>query len=272
MDTIIVVMTCYNRKEKTINCIETLFPHSDDLQVRYVVVDDNSTDGTREALQQLPYDIICLQGDGGLFWNGGMHRGLAYIEKSQEQYDYILLVNDDVSFYADCLKNLIEQSKEHMQTVIVGTTQDSAGNLSYGGIQFISKHRIKYHITQPGEPSQCDTFNGNCVLIPRDVFLLAGNIDIYYKHSMGDFDYGMHIKRSGFSIYCSKEYVGRCDDNPIEGSWVDTSLPRKRRMELKESNKGLPYRDWFYFGKKNFGLSVAIYHAITPYIKILFRK
>lgn len=41
------------------------------------------------------------------------------------------------------------------------------------------------------------------------------------------------------------EYVGVCNDNPIEGSWQDRSLGIVKRIKLKESFKGLLLRTGF---------------------------
>lgn len=64
------------------------------------------------------------------------------------------------------------------------------------------------------------------------------NVDSYYKHSMGDFDLGFRISRGGNDIYVMPEYVGVCNDNPIEGSWQDRSLGIVKRIKLKESFNG----------------------------------
>ena len=265
-------MTCHNRKNKTITCIQSLERGNKGLCFKFVVVDDNSTDGTREALEKLPYDIIVIHGDGSLFWNGGMYAGLKYLQDYIEDYDSILLVNDDVDFLDNTIYRLYSDIKEKKNAVMVGTTVDTKGKLSYGGVIFTSSWRIKYLTVSKDAQMECDTFNANCVLIPNKVFAQVGNLDPYYKHAMGDFDYGMSIRRKGFAIYNSDYYVGTCNTNSIEGSWQDKSLSRRKRLDLKESAKGLPQKDWFYFAKKNFGIGTALYHSITPYLRILFRS
>ena len=41
---------------------------------------------------------------------------------------------------------------------------------------------------------------------------------------------------------------------------------------LKESPKGLPSKQWFYFLKKNFNINYAVWKSITPYIRIILKK
>ena len=106
----------------------------------------------------------------------------------------------------------------------------------------------------------------------KNYVAVIDRIHAYYKHSMGDFDLGFRISRGGNDIYVMPEYVGVCNDNPIEGSWQDRSLGIVKRIKLKESFKGLPFKDWFHYLNRNFGFATACVRSITPYIKIFVGK
>lgn len=271
--TVTVMLTCYNRKEYTVSCVKSLVEGNKNISFHFIITDDDSSDGTPQALKQLPYSLTLLSGNGSLFWNGGMKKALEYALNGMKKTDFYLLVNDDVSFKEGAVEKLIERQREKTDCVIAGATADGQGNTSYGGVKLLSKHFAKFALVEPSEEyRECDTFNGNCVLIPQKVFFKAGNVDSFYKHSMSDYDYGMHIVKLGFEIYNSAEHVGNCSDNDISGSWRDASLPRGERLKKKESPKGLPRKDWYYFVKKNYGLLPALYHSITPYLRILFGK
>jgi GT2 family glycosyltransferase len=118
----------------------------------------------------------------------------------------------------------------------------------------------------------CDTFNANCVLIPFNVFQKLPNIDKKYTHSLGDFDYGLEAGRRGVPIVVSDFFVGKCNDNPSSGTWRDVTLSRRERLKKKESPKGLPRREWFYFVRKHFGFLSACISSMTPYVRILIGK
>ena len=81
-----VLMTCFNRKEKTINCLNNLFncffgvPHDFDVYL----VDDASTDGTVAAVRSKFPSVNIINGSGDLYWNKGMF--LALIEGSDADY------------------------------------------------------------------------------------------------------------------------------------------------------------------------------------------
>ena len=128
---ITVILTCFNRKEKTVNCIKSLKRNNSKYDLKFIVVDDNSKDGTREAVAQICQDISIIKGSGELFWAGGMRVGIDNFLDDDTQSEYVLLVNDDVVFRENMLQALIEKSKKNNYAVIVGTTCDSYGNFTY---------------------------------------------------------------------------------------------------------------------------------------------
>lgn len=269
---ILGIMTCFNRKDKTINSIMRLIEGNPACTFRFIVADDNSNDGTKEALKSFS-NVLVLEGTGNLYYSGGMRLAIGKALQSQTKYDYALLFNDDVDFYDSCIEVLIQRALK-CHGIWVGPTCDKEGKISYGGVQKMSKVRPSFRIVKSEleEGLECDTFNANCVLIPWDVFIKLGNMDEVYSHSLGDFDYGLSAKKIGVHIRVADIFVGVCNDNPRKNKWVDTSLPRKQRLKLKESPKGLPKRQWFYFLKKNYSIVTAILYSIIPYLRILLKR
>lgn len=270
---IAVLLTCYNRKEQTLHCVESLAKHNSDVELYFVITDDMSTDGTAEALQNLPYRIKLIPGTGSLYWNGGMRQTISYALRNVGKFDYAMLINDDVSFYPNVCRALLERMEEAKADVVVGSTENKDGQITYGGVRKKSRFLAKFELQEPTPiPVVCDTFNCNCVIMKSEVLKEAGNLDSGFTHSMGDYDYGMGISKKNMIIVNSKAHVGLCEDNTDEGTWRDTSLSKKERLQKKESAKGLPWKDWFRFVNRNYGLLPAVYHFFTPYIRILLGK
>lgn len=156
---------------------------------------------------------------------------------------------------------------------MVGATCDEQGKLSYGGVIKTHPWKPKFQsVLSNSSKIYCDTFCANCVLIPVTVFENTENIDPIYHHAMGDFDYGFAIRRAGYQIAASDFFVGKCNDNPKSGSWLDVSLSRKERLKRKESPKGLPRKEYFHFLFKNHGLFTAVVYSLSPYIRILIGR
>lgn len=268
-----VIMTCYNRKDKTVKCIETLLLGNPKYRLSFIVLDDNSTDGTVEAIKKLDNQITILHGDGNSYWGGGMYKAIDYYLATCKESSFVLLVNDDVAFYPNCIEQLIKRT-DNTNAVVVGATCDEAGDFSYGAMKLIEKRKNDlYEQIRPSvKKVVCDTFNCNCVLIPNEVIRKVGNFDPMYRHALADLDYGFRIRKAGYNIYISDSYVGICNRNSSENTWRDTSLKRIERIRRKESIKGSPFRQWFYFMNKNFGFLSAVRYSISPYIRILFGK
>ena len=269
---ILGLMTCYNRKEKTVAAIEQLTKGNPRMDVSFLVVDDNSTDGTREALKAFE-NVRVLEGNGSLFYTGGMRKAIAQAG-NEGDFDWCLLFNDDVDFYPGALERLAFSAREQAPgAIVVGPTCNREGRLSYGGVVKTARIRPKTRIIKgEGGYALCDTFNANCVLIPWEVFLRLPNMDPAYTHSLGDFDYGFAAARAGVPIRADWRYVGVCCDNPPEGTWRDTTLPRAQRMKQKEAPKGLPRREWFHYLHKNYNLVTAVVYSAIPYLRILLGK
>ena len=269
MNSVLALFTCFNRKDKTRRAIETLVAGNPEVHFSFLVVDDGSTDGTGEMLQSQSFgaEIQVLRGDGGLFYSRGMRLGMEALLQREQNYDYLLMMNDDVDFFPNCIEHMICQSQNTDNAVIVGATRDEAGNLSYSGIVY--EKGIHYRFQQPGETRPADTMNANCVLIPYGLFRKTGPMDGHYHHSLGDFDYGFALRDAGGQLRVSEQYIGLCTDNPPSGTWHDRSLPRLTRLRKKESVKGDPVGPWFYYLKKHFGLLTALKSSVTPYLRIL---
>lgn len=267
---ILGIMTCFNRKEKTLNSIKKLITGNPEINFEFIVIDDNSTDGTFESLKQLDH-VTVLSGNGNLYYSGGMRLGISYIKQKKLSSDYILFFNDDVDFY----DAVIEKMLTYLDTsneIIVGVTNNSAGKISYGGVKKKSNFKPVFDIVMSNSKKvYCDTFCGNCVLIPYSIFDSLENIDPVYIHSMGDYDYGLTATEKGYKICATNFFVGLCDNNPISVNWLDKSKSRKERIKLKEMPKGLPGKIWFHFLRKHYGMVSAILFSVTQYLKIIVR-
>lgn len=271
MSTILGIFTCYNRKEKTLKCLESLIKGNPTIKFSFIVIDDNSTDGTQEALLSY-HNVQLISGNGHYYYSGGMRLGINIAKKTCNMYDWVLLFNDDVAFFPHAIEKLKAYSAQKNE-IIVGATCDQEGCLSYGGVLKKSPFKPAFEIVMSQKNRLfCDTFNANCVLLPTEVFKALPNIDEHYTHAMGDYDYGLEAKKRGIPIVASNFFVGTCNDNPLQGTWRDITLSRKERLKKKESPKGLPRKTWFYFVKKHFGLLSACISSITPYIKILLKR
>lgn len=88
-----VVIVTYNRKELLKECIEACFQQTVKFS-KIIVVNNNSTDGTKEYLDSLKNkNLIVIHSKENLGGAGGFH--LAIKEASSLDLDYLLIIDDD---------------------------------------------------------------------------------------------------------------------------------------------------------------------------------
>ena len=273
MKKILGLAACYNRREKTVGAITALREGNPSVAIDFIITDDNSSDGTAEALEKMER-VTVLHGDGSLYYSGGMRKAIEAAKRTSIPYDYCLMFNDDVKFYDHSIEYLVSKAEKD-DAVWVGPTCDENGKLVYSGIVRRSKFAPKYkHLLAETEAgTECETLNGNCVLIPWHIFMDVENMPAIYRQYFSDYHYGFSITRKGYRIMAPDRFAGICRDDTVKtDSWKDPSLSRSERIRKKESVKGLPFREYFYYLNHNFNLGTAIVYSLSPYVKILIGK
>lgn len=275
MKKIAILMTCFNRREKTKKCLQTLFKNnSENFQV--YLVDDGCTDGTPDMVKKEFPEVVILKGNGSLYWNQGMR--FAFQEAHKKMHPFYLWVNDDVEFTDSLLENLMRNyecarnQSSKKDSIIVGYTMDKERkSITYGGYR-VKKTFIPISLEKviPNKKIQnCDTFNGNCVLIPKQVVDEIGYNCEVYKHSSGDIDYGLTATAANFDIYLTDFCVGICEANLGARIWNDIHFkaPIKEKYRAMTSIRFRPNNEWIYFTKKFGGWRWPV-RFVMPYIKL----
>lgn len=272
-----VLMTCHNRKEKTIACLDSLFGESfPGLRLTVYLMDDGSSDGTFEAITQKFPQVRLLRGDGGLFWNRGMHR--AFAEALVDGHGFYVWLNDDVELFQNALLRLIQcygQLKQEVgESIVVGSmcARDDLDKVTYGGMRRESIFKPTKLIVvrpDPHKPVEVDTMNGNLVLVPSSVALSVGNLDPIYEHAMGDTDYGFRVRKKGFGVFVAPGCMGVCDRNTKAETFEDASLTLRERWRKIIDRRGLPPRSWLHYTRRHAGLLWPMYF-LWPYVRVGF--
>lgn len=267
MTSIAILITSFNRKNKTLNCLNNIFNQE---TIKKNIVDvyltnDGCTDGTPESIAELYPQVHIIQGNGNLYWNRGMY--IAWQEAAKRDYDFYLWLNDDTYVYPHMLKSLLETAHEKKdKAIIVGATQSKDfRKATYGG------RLANGQIPIPdGNLKKVTHFNGNIVLVPRYVFQRLGNLDYYFTHSKGDFDYGMRARKAGIEIYQARTYLGKCEQHESLDKWCNPDIPFRQRWQILHRPNEMPPKETFYLEKKHYGVLKAAYHYCTIYIRCIY--
>lgn len=252
------ILTCHDRKQKTMACLESFFKICPDADV--YLTDDGCTDGTFEAVSKQFPKVQIIKGDGNLFWARGMY--VAWKEAIKGNYDYYLWLNDDVELYADFMQELMEcEALGGNNCIVSGLIADKeSGKVIYGG-----SDAQKKLLDSNGCIQEITHMNGNVVLISKAVVDKIGIMDSKLHHDLGDVDYGLTAIENGLKVYTTRKPIalGYTNDYCRVRKW-NSSL--SKRFERLYSPLGGNPKVNFYFRKKHYGIVNALIYYIYLHV------
>lgn len=249
---IAVIITCFNRCKLTVSSLSALFAskeiynkrHKDgSLSLHVFLTDDGCTDGTAETvLQTFPDESIqIVQGNGSLYWAGGMRKAWTEAMNASQEWDYYILLNDDTMCMDYAMEELFStqrylKEKHGMEGVVSGVCQSTDGKeITYGAeyysIPLIGKSLFMHPV---GKPKQCYRTNANLVLVSGEVVKKTGIFDKDFIHSCADWAYGIKANRAGFPVYITARICAECDND--HGTIKDEGR-KVMNMSLQERKK-----------------------------------
>lgn len=272
MKFIAVLLTVFNRKEQTIQCLEALFQQDipTGYELHVYLTDDGCTDGTATAIEaRFPNKVNILQGDGNLYWNRGMWMAWDCASRANK-YDFYLWLNDDTVLFERAIEILLQTSARYdHKAIVIGAAVDTATHqvLTYGG-------RTKYGEIPlcNGSDVEVEYFNGNIVLIPNSVYVVLGNLDYYFTHSKGDFDYGMRARKANICMIQCGRVLGKCDAHINLDKWCDPKVPFHERWKMLKRPNGMPPKETFYLNRKHHGFVSAFQAYVTIHLRCFFPR
>jgi GT2 family glycosyltransferase len=252
---IAVLLATFNRREKTLSCLESLYEQAlpEGTTFSVFLTDDNSSDGTRDALRKKYPQVKVFKGSGSLFWAGGMRN--SWGEALKTDPDYYLLLNDDTLLEKDAIKKLLKYYDIYgtePNAIAIGSTIDHDDKISYGGRLLYNQNKVQnYTAYSETEYVECDLANANIMLVPRDVVRQIGILSDRYTHSIADFDYTLKAKKAGFKVVVIPGILGSCIDDH-GNNWKSGKTTLKERIRYLKSPKGLAYGEYMTFIKHHF--------------------
>lgn len=277
MRNIAIIITAFNRKEKTLICLERLRSlKNQTVKFDTYLTDDGSSDGTYEEVSLQYPDVIISRGNGKLYWCGGMN--LSW-EKAiyTNKYDGYLWLNDDTYLQDNLFEELKEADEYCIQKygkrgIYVGSTTDKTKSfITYGGSVFHSKIRNTLRKVIPNGTFQlCHIANGNILFVADEVVKAIGCLYREYVHG-ADYDYTYWAYTKGFPLLVLKNYVGICDNDhkSLKDCLLIRSLPE--RIKFLYSPTGMQLKTALLFQKRFFPYRIP-YVFLTYWLKAIFPK
>ena len=207
----ILIVTC-NNLEQTKTCLSTLSNALPDLPVEIIVIDNGSTDGTREYLAQFE-DVQVIERDDRIpaaAWNAGARQATG---------DVLLFAHNDVFFTKNCLRRMIAVLRETPDAGAVGVYTNRT--------RFCSIHGLAPYYDAAGIQAAADRIerewaartelmilDSPCLLVWREAYERIGGFDeSYHAPGVGPVDASFRFHQKGYHLYCAGTYVHHNEDS-----------------------------------------------------------
>lgn len=253
MINIAVLLTCFNRKDKTLSCLHSLYNALDlynskyadnNIQISVYLTDDGCTDGTGDAVRNNFSDknVTVLQGTGNLFWAGGMRFAWNEALKKHGEWDFYLLLNDDTDLLDNLFIELIathrycidNYNKAGIYSGITSSKSDH-NKMTYGGSVWKNKFwGLSTRLNPIGKPQMCDMTNANILLVAKEVVDKIGIFYDGYSHGKADYDYAITARKKGIPVLLTANFCGRCDNDHRSATEIEEMI---KKMSLSERKK-----------------------------------
>lgn len=214
MNKVIAVVVTFKRKDLLLQVLDSLLTQTE-VPSKILVIDNNSDDGTEEAVSALAYrhsNIIYQNTGANLGGAGGFHYGF----KAAKDFDYshLWLMDDDFQPAQDCLEKML--SLQH-----TGIVQPIRFNLdgSCAELSPVTYDLSSPLVFNPKKESVLDIYNERGIspyqeldgipfegpLISKEVIDNVGLPEPRFFIFYDDLDYAIRTRNAGYKIVCHPE-------------------------------------------------------------------
>jgi GT2 family glycosyltransferase len=271
-----VIIPVHNALDYTIKCLKNLYDEinpvlSDSKVVETIVVDDGSTDGTKEWILENYPKVNILQGDGNMWWSGGINVGMQFAMDKLACTHFLWWNNDILTngqFFPNLFNILVDSTSEEIHGSKIYQLSNRNELWSAGG--YFNTKTGKKDMYGRGEtndnynePFEVDWFPGMGTIFHRSVYETIGLCDAkHFPQYHGDSDYTFRAKKAGFKLILQPSLV----------LFNDTANTAKKHEDsFRQLLKSLTHTKSLY----NFFIDFNFYrkHATSMFaIKELFKK
>jgi GT2 family glycosyltransferase len=189
-----IIIPVHNRKSTTRTCLELLRDQGAFAKATVCLVDDACTDGTREMVEADFPEVRIVDGDGNLFWGGGILEGMIFAHR--EGAEVMVWLNDDCHPAKGALDVLVARVLEtHGMCGGICHDPGDPSVQTYSGSRMGGGDMVS---PGPGEIEPVEMINGNMVAVHRDVVARLGfPPGRRLPHYGGDSIYSLRAVRAG---------------------------------------------------------------------------
>lgn len=231
--TIYVCIPVHNRINYTLKCIKTIYEQPFKNFI-IIVCDDGSNDNTSSILSSEFPEIICIQGNGNLWWTGGINECVKKALSLCKPGDYIYTLNNDTELFLDTFEILFKVANQYPGAIIGTLNLFHSNNSRVENSAFTFRNKFlgfkRFNVWGEDINNRkgiypVDGFAGKGVLIPIEVFKKIGLYNqTKLPHYHADLEFSFRAKRAGINLYLSYDAKLKSHQE-LSGLGAITSVP-----------------------------------------------
>jgi GT2 family glycosyltransferase len=201
-----IVVTAYNRLEKTKYCVECILKYTQNVSYELILIDHGSSDGTYEYFQSVPYNektIVKIT----------KNMGLSYpwtVAKETFRGKYLVIISNDVYVTQNWLSNIMTCYESDPRIGFVLPVSSNVSNLQEVNINFnntddMQKKAAAYNKSDPSKWEERIRLVDVIRIYSRHVIDTVGIGDAAFVHDFIEDDLAVRLRRAGYKLMLCKD-------------------------------------------------------------------
>ncbi|MBI5778687.1 MAG: glycosyltransferase family 2 protein [Planctomycetes bacterium] len=208
--TVSIIIVNYNTREHLLKCIGAALSQAREMDGRMVVIDNGSSDGSADAVQQAYRDVILIRNKQNYGFAKAVNQGLSSAKDSQ----YHLILNSDAVLGTDYLKKTVGFLESHPECAVVagqllnpdGSRQNSFDNfpsilsetLGKGLLRIILPKKYPSKKQADTAPREVESVIGAAMLVRQKAIADTGLLDEDYFLFLEETDWCFRMRQKGW--------------------------------------------------------------------------
>jgi len=242
-----IIIVTYNNVDYTRLCVQSVLRNTHAPRFEVVVVDNASSDGTREYLRGLSDVRVILNDDNEGFARAN-NQGIA-VSKGE----FIVLLNNDTVVPPGWSCRLQRHLRDADSGLVVSVTNFSGNesriDVTYRALEEMEAFAADRAREHDGESFDIPVAAMYCVAFRRTVFGRVGPLDERFTIGMfEDDDYSLRVRNAGFRVVCAEDafvhHFGQASFKKLSQSEYFALFERNKRLfEDKWGRAWVPHKD-----------------------------
>jgi GT2 family glycosyltransferase len=245
MSSVSVIIPNWNGAERLEKLFASLRGQTANVIEEVIVVDNGSTDASRDVAHQAGARVIALLGNQG--FAAAVNRGIL-----EARYPWLAILNNDVELAPDWLQNLVSAAEAKSAWFATGKLLDAADHSRIDGtFDAVCRGGTAWRcgsgrLDGPEFANESTVYFApfTALLARKELFERAGMLDQQFESYLEDVEFGLRCAQRSFAGIYVPNAVGYHTGSATLGPWHPATVRRISRNQLLIVAKHYPH--WWF--------------------------